>query len=277
MIALTVLGASGFLGQAVLRAASTRRIPTRAVSRASLGGELPGVAQLRVTSYFDMPRARGNDEVLLHLAQSNVIRGEQDATAVDLVEHLLTMGYRHVCFGSSAAVYGDRDDHAHRSDEVVTPATPYAELKRRCEKLIVEQGGSAARLTNLYGPGQSEASVLHRVLSQIPGTGPMTLRTLAPVRDFCWVDDAAEAVLSWCATGASGVFNVGMGSSVSIGELARLALEVAHEEHRELRAEEATPVSSVLRVDVSATTSVCGWRPRTDLRSGLTQLIGNRT
>ncbi len=277
MSRLTVLGASGFVGQAILHAAAVRHVSTRAVARTEISSVAAGVTSVRVASYFETPAAESDGEVLVHLAQSGLIDGQHDvAAAISLVEHILKIGYQYVCFASSAAVYGDADSQPHRPDEALEPPGRYAALKLQCERLVLEAGGSAARFTNLYGPGQSEASVLARVLSQIPGTGPVRLKTLLPVRDFCWVQDAADAVVALCAAGVRGVFNVGSGTSISVGELARVALAVANEEDRALVAEEAGPISSVLRVDISETTIACGWRPCIELKTGLAQLIENR-
>ena len=272
---LTILGASGFVGRALTMAAQGRGIAVRAVSREAVARWPEGVTAIGVQTYLQSPPARGSDEVLVHLAQSNLTSQSQDSTnAIGLVKHVLTLGYAHVCFASSAAVYGDADDRVHRADEPRQGHTPYAQLKLECERLVVDAQGSAARFTNLYGPGHSDASVLARILSQIPGQGPLRLRSLHPVRDFCWIGDAVDAVLDWCTRGLRGAFNVGSGHSLSIGALAQRALSIARESDRDIVSESSDATHSVLRVDIEATTRACGWSPCTTLDEGLKKMMG---
>lgn len=276
MIQLTVLGASGFLGRALLDAARARGIGARAVTRDARAAFAPDVPAVRVDDYLSAPAPRGPGEALVHLAQSNLVGAAQDGlVATTLVERLAGLGYDYFCYASSAAVYGDRDAHPHRADETIGNPGPYAQLKLNCESRVLAVGGGAARFTNLYGPGQSQASVLARVLSQIPGRGALRLRSLSPVRDFCWVVDGANALLDACIARLRGAFNVGAGQSISIGELARRALDVAGEAGRPVEAEEAGNFSE-LRVDIAATTAACGWRPTVDLETGLRNMMGDR-
>ena len=135
---------------------------------------------------------------------------------------------------------------------------------------------AAHPFTNLYGPGQSDASVLARILAQLSGSGPLRLRSLDPIRDFCWVEDAANAILDWCARGLRGAFNVGSGESLSIGALARRALIAADQAGRAILAEVDHQTRSVVRVDIGDTTRACGWVPRTTLEEGLQKMIGSQ-
>lgn len=274
MRSLTVLGASGFIGRTLARAAADRGLAVRAISRAPLHAS-PAVETVTVTDYRVTPPPREPDEVLVHLAQPSLVDARQDlSAALELVDHVNNLGYSHVCFGSSAVVYGDAQPHAHRVDETPVPVSPYGAHKLQCEQRVLHRNGSAARFSNIYGPGQSAASVLDRILSQLRVAGPLRLWSVDPVRDFCWVEDACAAVLDWCQRGARGVFNVGSGAAVTIGALARRCLEIAGQADREVQVERPSERPSILRIDIDATTQRCGWQPRTSLETGLTQLIG---
>jgi UDP-glucose 4-epimerase len=271
---ITILGASGFIGRALARVALGRGYAVRAVSRVATA-PLPGVIGVAVSDYRETPLPRTADEVVVHLAQASLISAIQDADAVlSLVRHVCGLGYAQVCLGSSAAVYGDADEYAHRADEAPHPVSAYGELKLESERMVVGQGGSAARFANIYGPGQSSEGVLARILSQLPNEGELRLHSLEPVRDFCWVDDAADAVLDWCAHDARGPFNVGSGESHHIGAVARRCLAIAGQENRQVVAERRDSRVSIVRVDITATTERCGWRPNTSFNTGLSQMIG---
>jgi nucleoside-diphosphate-sugar epimerase len=146
-------------------------------------------------------------------------------------------------------------------------------MKLECEGRVLAAGGTVIRLTNLYGPGQSDESVLSRILQQIPGTGPLLVRTVSPVRDFCWVGDAAQAALDLAAGRVSGIFNVGHGKSLSIGDLASTALEVAGEAGRSVEPEVPDGLPSVLAVDISETSKACGWVPHMSLADGIRRIM----
>jgi UDP-glucose 4-epimerase len=245
----------------------------RAVTRSVPPHWDPDVMGLRVTDYGQVePRSDG--EAVVHLAQSNRLDVQADSgAAVAVVTRLAKAGFRTLCFASSAMVYGDREIVPHRTDEVIPVLTGYAALKLACEGPVLAAGGIVMRLTNLYGPGQSGTSVLSRILSQIPGQGSLMVRTSTPVRDFCWVGDAATAALDLLAAQASGTFNVGQGESLSIGDLARMALGIAGESHRPVESEQSDGPLSVLSVDISETSKACGWVPRMALTDGIRRII----
>lgn len=270
---VTITGAGGFFGCALVAAAVRRGMDVRAVTRSALPYRDRLVTELRVTDY-GIVEPRSDCEVIIHLAQSNrlAVQAESDAS-VAVVSRLTRAGFRVLCFASSAMVYGDRQVVPHRTDEVIAAITGYAAFKHACEKPVLAAGGIVMRLTNLYGPHQSAISVLSRILSQIPGHGPLVVRSTTPVRDFCWVGDAAEAALDLCTAQASGVFNVGKGESLSIGTLAGTALAIAGKSSRPVEAEEPDTPPSALWVDISETSRACGWVPRMALTDGIRRLI----
>lgn len=266
---VAVTGASGLLGRAVVRRLASLGIETIAVARTAFTPPC-GVRALRVSEYGAVPEA----ETVVHLAEErDMARAAVDSAGADArLERLLTGGGR-IVYASSAAVYGDGADHPRRSDEPVSPPNAYAAGKLAREGRVLAAGGCVARLANLYGPGMAANSVLADILSQIPGRGALRVRDDRPVRDFVWVDDAAEAVVALVLRSGAGVFNVGTGTGVSVGALARLALDLAGEGHRPVEAEFPSERTSVLVLDPSATTAATGWVARTDLRSGLAHLI----
>ena len=70
-----------------------------------------------------------------------------------------------------------------------------------------------------------------------------------------------------------GVVNLGTGIGTSIGDLARLILELAGEPHRLVVAARPTGVHSSLVLDYSDVTRLCSWQPSTSLAAGVVQLL----
>jgi nucleoside-diphosphate-sugar epimerase len=268
-----ITGASGFLGGFVARAFGAQ--PGTEVIRVSRR-EAPGTT--RVTDYSDSPAG----DVLIHLAQEAdqakvVAEGTaHEERALASLRALLAKGYSRVVYASSGALYGDADERPHTPRDPVQTGDAYARLKRESEVAVIDSGGTAARLANLYGPGIRPETVLGTILAQIPGNGPLRVRTMRPIRDFLWAEDAAEGfvALASAPAGSGGrVVNLGTGIGTSIGDVARTALRVAGQEQREVLETTEHATASTLILDYAETTSLCGWTPRIALRDGLARLL----
>jgi nucleoside-diphosphate-sugar epimerase len=124
----------------------------------------------------------------------------------------------------------------------------------------------------------SKNNVISAILRQIPGEGRLEVMDKTPVRDFIWVEDAAEGVVAlalsnYIVNNQSALFNLGTGIGTSIGSLAELALDVAEQPERLVYANNVSDRQSSLILDFSDTTSACGWQPKTSLRQGLTKIL----
>ncbi|MDE2237731.1 MAG: SDR family NAD(P)-dependent oxidoreductase, partial [Elusimicrobia bacterium] len=86
-----------------------------------------------------------------------------------------------------------------------------------------------ARPFNTYGPRQSARAVIPAIISQLASGAPfLRLGALSPVRDFNYVADTVEGFLAVAQApdSAGEVFNLGCGRAVSIGETAKLVMEL---------------------------------------------------
>ena len=139
----------------------------------------------------------------------------------------------------------------------------------------------SAMPTNLYGPGDNfhlesghvipglmrkahEAKQEGRKTLQVWGSGK-------PMREFLYVDDAADALVSLLKTysGESHV-NVGSGQDITIAELARTVASIVGGDV-EITFDTTKPDGTPRKLlDVSRLFAT-GWRPRYSLRSGLEQ------
>ena len=275
---IVITGASGFLGGFVANAFTKQRgAEVIRVSRRDAAGST------RVSDYSESP---GGD-VLIHLAQwadraeVNATSHEQRTAAVDSLRALARKGYSRLLLASSGALYGDAGEGPHRPGDPPQVSDAYARLKLESERVILDHGGIAVRLANVYGPGQHASSVLATILSQIPGSGPLRVFDTRPVRDFLWVEDAAEgfaAIASSRAGSPGGVVNLGTGVGTSIGDAARTALQIAGEAQRVVLATSEQPraARSTLILDYSETEAMCGWRPRTAVGEGLARLLEHK-
>jgi nucleoside-diphosphate-sugar epimerase len=274
-LTVTITGATGFVGQALLDRLSQLQRAGAAVHLQPVARRVaPGVQQ--VDDYARSPVG----DVLVHLAECNDRREVESASALhekqaaSTLEALLAMGFRRTIYASSAALYGDSSDHPHGADDPVQASDAYVRIKRAGELAVLRRsGGVVARLVNLYGPGMPASNVLSRILQQVPGQGPVAVMDLAPVRDFLWIDDAADALARMIVGEACGAFNVGTGAGTSVGDLIRTALAIAGQPDRDILATAPSSRRSHLVVDPTATRLAFGWQPTMTLRDGLAALL----
>jgi UDP-glucose 4-epimerase len=273
---VVVTGASGFLGTSVLRELAVQQhVETIAVTRREIFG------WCTVRDYSQSPVG----DVLIHFAECNdraqVTKAGRvyEEKVLATLTALLGKGYRRVIYASSAVLYGDADVHAHLSNAPIRSDDAYTRIKRLSELAVLKlSGGIVVRLANIYGPSMSQNNVLSTILRQIPGMGSLEVMDTNPVRDFIWVQDAAEGIVA-LALGQfhkgneGGLYNLGTGVGTSIGALASLALQVAGQNDRPVKSKSSSGRPSCLILDSSHTTSTCGWKPKTSLQQGLTHLL----
>lgn len=82
-----------------------------------------------------------------------------------------------------------------------------------------------ARPFNTYGPRQSARAVIPTIISQLAARRTeVRLGALSTTRDFSFVTDTCSGIIAAATApnGAGEVFNIGSGSEISVGDLARL-------------------------------------------------------
>lgn len=262
---MVVTGASGFIGRAVVKTLTSRGINVVGVTRGRSGDA--AIAWEEVADYGDTPRAEG--ATLIHLGEESDIASavKRGSAHVDEVraraQALADKGFRRLVYASSSQVYRGSEPNA------------YVAGKLAAEAAILAAGGVVVRLANVYGPDMPRGTVISDIVGQIPGHEALRLRRAGTRRDFLWIDDAAEGLAAVAMGTAVGVFDVGSGVSVSTGELARLALDVAGEGERPVRVAEVDNAveEDVIRLDTSRARSEFGWQARVGIREGLARLV----
>jgi len=185
-----------------------------------------------------------------------------------------------LCFSSSCAVYGDSPENPKHEDMLPQPESPYAETKLAgeyyCDMYTQQRWLETAclRYFNVYGPRQDPNSAY---AAAIPIFAKRAIENKAltifgdgeQTRDFINVKDVVAAnVFLATHKAATGVFNVGSGTSVCINDLAQrirenvnpdVAIEYAPERPGDIKHSSAA-------IDKLKT---LGWQPQTAFVQGL--------
>lgn len=262
---IVITGASGFLGQALMRHLRTSGFLVTGFSRQ----RVPGL--MTIANYADMPIFE--NAILIHLAQDSNASGSFGEKDIDLCKSLIDMPWKHVVYVSSAVVYGDAKEYLRQPNEEVFSFSDYSRVKIACEKIVSEVGGTSLRISNLYGPGMNTDTAINVIVRQIPGKAPLELMTIFPIRDFLWIEDAVSCLINACNIRPSGILNVGTGKGIAIGDLAKLALNIAGESYRPVVGKVGFDRISCLILDISKTKSLLNWSPVTDISDGLFNLL----
>jgi nucleoside-diphosphate-sugar epimerase len=297
-----VTGAGGFLGHAVL----SRGVQLHHEMRVHVGP--PGFHGIRPGP--DVPTVHADIEdvdalrslaaradVVVHLAGPAAVAASFDEAAEYLRVHVLgTEATVRLCrvldaprlvYVSSAEVYGQPSRSPVPEDAPLRPRSPYGAAKVGAEGVV----GAAVRAHGLdavvlrpfsvYGPGMRPGSVIGTVLTQALAGDEVQLFATRVVRDFCLVDDVAEAVWAACTTvpprTGLRVYNVGSGRGTSMAELARTVFAVLDRSGRVTqRAGQDRPAAAdivELVADVAAARRDLGWQARTPLPIGLRRTL----
>ena len=269
---VVVTGASGFVGNRVVKELLKRGIETCAVARRPV----EFTNSLVVDSYLDTPEG----DILIHLAENsnreqvNKMGDDYAVEANTLTKALILKDFQRIVFASSVVVYGDKSQELCKPTDLVLANDIYSKSKLDCELLIEKHNGVIARMSNLYGIGMSADNVFSKIINQIPCTDQIEVWNDRPVRDFLWIDDAVNALVEIALGEAKGVYNVASGHAVSINELVHMVLAASgFDKNCKLTVTKPIDEDSSIKLDISDTFNAFGWKPKMQLKDGVKQLL----
>lgn len=195
------------------------------------------------------------------------------------------LGVTGVTIASTSEVYGTAQVEPISEAHPLHPQSPYAASKVAADALAISfhaAYGLPVRIVrpfNTFGPRQSARAVIPAIISQALTRDAVRLGALHPTRDLTFVSDTVRGFLlameSQAAIGRP--VNLGTGRSITIGDLARLAIRLAGREvplvSDAARVRPETSEVLRLRADNSLARDLIGWQPQVTLEEGLRQTI----
>jgi len=300
-----VLGAGGFMGQAVWRvlaqdpdcnhiAVHFRRPPEPAMltHRADTWSALD-LVDATAAGIIDLIEQSEADVVVNCTGATHGSLDELRSANVEVVGKvsaaLATLSHVHLIQLGSAAEYG-----AHRTGEAITETTParpvsdYGVTKLEATRQLLA-AGCAGRLTatvlrvfNPLGRGSAPSTLPGRAARELDaairrGDDSITLGSLDSWRDYIDARDVGGAVAAAMHTVPDGatVLNVGRGEAVHTRDLVESLAAIAGFEGRIIESNDGSSRSSPVpwqRADISTTSSWLQWSPRHSIDASLQDL-----
>ncbi len=189
-----------------------------------------------------------------------------------------------VVLASTSEVYGTAEYTPIDEQHPLHPQSPYAATKVAADQLGLSYQRSfgtpvvLVRPFNTYGPRQSYRAVIPTIIGQAVTRqdGRIELGALTPKRDFVYVSDTARGFrLAAGADDAVGhVVNLATGQAISIGELARMVLDMTGKPDDAVvsREERIRPPDSEVEVllgSADRAREMLDWEPEVEFEEGL--------
>ena len=240
---------------------------------------------------------KGHD-VVFHLAALIAIPHSYDAPlsyidvnvtgTANVLEAARNHGVGRVVHTSTSEVYGTAQTVPISETHPLVAQSPYAASKIAADKLAESYALSfdlpvfILRPFNTYGPRQSERAVISSVIRQAldPRCDVIQVGEVSPVRDFNYVQDTVGAFMR--VGTASNIdpgrpYNSGTGKGVTIMDMID-AVRAATGANKPIKSDEnrVRPAKSEVRkliADASLLSGATGWKPDTDLKSGIAATV----
>lgn len=287
-------GASGFVGRHCLSALRARNYEIHAVTsrKAGQAAEPPEVLWhkanlLDKAETLDL-MAEVKPTHLLHCAWYAVPGKYWTATEnflwVEAGHQLLTAfsgqgGERVVAVGSCAE-YDWSEGLCSESTTALKPGTTYGQCKHEFQTWVstfskqAKLSAAWARLFFLYGPHEAATRLVASVIQSVLHEQPALCTSGQQIRDFLYVQDAADALVALLDSNVEDAVNIASGKPVSVAELiGEIAKQLQRPDLIKLGALADTGEPPLLLADVARLRDEVGWSPRYDLASGLAETI----
>tara|TARA_B100000242_G_C43019688_1_gene474461 strand:- start:269 stop:1267 length:999 start_codon:yes stop_codon:yes gene_type:complete len=187
---------------------------------------------------------------------------------------------------STSEVYGTAQKIPIDENHPLVGQSPYSASKIAADKLVESYNLSfglpviTARPFNTYGPRQTARAVIPTIIFQLlTNKKNINLGSLAPTRDFNYVKDTIEAMitLAFSKNLDGEVFNIGTGKETSIYELVKILMDITgnkveiendNKRHRPAKSEVQRLIADTKKIEHAT-----GWKPNFILKQGLNHTV----
>ena len=190
-----------------------------------------------------------------------------------------------VVYASSSSVYGNQEQTSIKESDNRNPTNPYAETKLKAELLAEKYSEMGVhviglRYFNVYGRRQSKeyAGVIKLFLERIQqNNAPKINGDGLQTRDFVYVEDVVKAnILAMDSNVKHQFFNVGMGYSISILDLANMIIDASGLSLRPIHDSQLPGDIRDSQADLELINKLLEWKPTAKLADWLIEVISSK-
>lgn len=238
---ITILGSSGYLGNALISKLKTKKFKIKAMihkntikhSVNTFHGDIINLKSLE-------KNIQSNDIVVNLIGQLNNNHSSLYKEAIDgsinLLETCVKKKIKKIIFISSINVYGNNIKKASKESDIANPETYYGSIKLLTEKIYqiysmkYNLNVIILRVSNLYGPTKSSGLIGNLIKSYLSDI-PCTINHKGnQFRDFIFIDDAVNAIIKSIEKKQKGlsIFNISSGRRYRINDIIDIIQSITH-------------------------------------------------
>jgi nucleoside-diphosphate-sugar epimerase len=198
---ISILGASGFIGSNLFKFLENKRIKVKGYSRKKIN------KFIKVEDYKDI---NPNKSILVYLCQSNSNKIINVNKEINNLKKIIDKNWVHIIYVSSYLVKKKNNK--------------YTFLKKESEKLLKNRA-TILRISNIIGSGMSNKNILSKIIYEIKKRKKIIkFNNIYDKRDFILIDDVIRAIYKSIMKRKIGIFEIGSGYSLKVGDIVNLIL-----------------------------------------------------
>ncbi len=233
---LLVTGATGYIGQAVMRTVAGASYNVHGVSRRPISPAAPNILMHKVnllnTDSVDALFGRIRPSYLLHLAwdvSGSFYSSDTNRAWLRASKHLIDAfqknGGRRAVMAGTCVEYDVQHGYCVEGQTPCAPQTLYGQCKHELHQYSSELSESAEfdvawlRIFSSFGPGEANARLVPAALQALRTNNPLDVSDGSQVRDYLHVYDVAAACLAVLQSDVTGAVNICSGRPVQVADV----------------------------------------------------------
>ena len=204
-------------------------------------------------------------------------------SSISFLRKIRDLGCRHI-FGLGTCIeYHITEQPLSEELTPIVPTTTYARCKNELRLTMQNDATDKdfrfcwGRVFYPYGPGEHPSRLCSAIIQKLFRNEKIVLKTPDSTKDYIYIDDLADALLTVLEKKYRGTINLGTGIGVSVRQIGQTLGELMGKPQliEEANPPEVDPLGYVV-ADASRLHGL-GWQPAHDLRHGLQKLLEART
>jgi UDP-glucuronate decarboxylase len=190
-------------------------------------------------------------------------------SSIELLNHFKSVEGERAVFAGSCAEYNWQHQHCHENLTPCVPQSFYGSAKYSLYLLansLAKQNSLSfawGRLFFLFGPHEYPERIMPAAIQHFLNNKLFNIKNKNQIRDYLFVKDAADALVSLLDSSVTGAVNVASGQSYKMGELiTKIAEKMQQTSSLQF---ESNSTTDILTADVTRLFNEVNWRPNYSL------------